>query len=279
MRLITKYYYIEDIPVIEMIQDSLDNQAAPLVVFYHGFTNTKDGMMTYGNEIAKKGFRVIMPDAVHHGERRAYGLDYNANGLVFFEALKSNVEEFPQIIQYYQKKDLIQEDYIGVAGMSMGGMTTALITKSNPNVKASVILMGSPQQKGFNDWLISQYSQQREGSHPMNQYIMEKFTEMETFFNRHDLGQDPQAIASRPVLFWHSKADPVVPYHFAEEFVKKAQELDEGKYVYLQLDDHGGHKVPYKEMARMAEFFDASVKLNNEDIFEATEKAIDKRFG
>lgn len=279
MRLITKYYYIDEIPVIEMVQDGLDNKPAPLVIFYHGFSNTKDGMMTYGNEVAKKGFRVIMPDAKHHGERRAFGLDYNANGLVFFEAIKTNIEEFPKITHHFSSKDLIQDDFIGVAGMSMGGMTSSLLTRSNSNINATVILMGTPQQEVFNNWLINQYISQIEDSLPVNEYAKTMYDQMTQFFQLHDLGQSREAIASRPILFWHSKQDPVVPYTFTEEFVQQVSQTEEGKYVYLKLDDGGGHKVPYKEMARMAEFFSASLTEDRENIFNKTESEMKKRFG
>ncbi|XJS09701.1 alpha/beta fold hydrolase [Aerococcaceae bacterium WGS1372] len=279
MRLVTKYYYINDIPVIEMIQDAYDTKKAPLVIFYHGYSNTKDGMMTFGNEIAKKGFRVIMPDAIHHGERRAYGLDYNTNGLVFFEALKANVQEFPQIIQYYKQKDLIQKDYIGVAGMSMGGMTTSLIIATHPEVSAAVVLMGSPKQDSFNQWIIDQYTSQVEMSQPVDQYLIDKIQAFREFFKQHDLAKHPEAVQSRPLLFWHSKQDPVVPSRFVEEFIDEASQLNDGQHIELHLDESGGHKVPYKEMARMAEFFDATLKHDKHDIFKVTEESMVERFG
>lgn len=279
MRYITKYYSIEDIPVIELINAELEDKPAPLVVFYHGFTNTKDGMMTFGNEIAKRGFRVVMPDASHHGERRRKGEDLHAHGWIFFQALQSNVLEFPQIIDYYRGKDLIKDDFIGVSGMSMGGMTSSLLLKSHPSIKAGVILMGSPKQDEFNQWVIQQFISsvgQLDNLIPQVKSLVE---EVANFFKKNDLGLNMEAVDHRPLLFWHSKEDPVVPYQLTEDFVEKVNQLDEGKYVYLKLDETGGHKVPYIEMSRMAEFFYAAYTEDINDVYAVSEKRFNELWG
>lgn len=278
MRLIVNYTDIHEIPIIEIVPDYLDNKEAPLVVFYHGYSNTKDGMMTFGSEIAKKGFRVIMPDALHHGKRKEHGLDYNTNGLMFFEALQANTKEFPQIIQYYKDQDLIANNFIGVAGMSMGGMTSSLITTAYSNVNATVILMGSPQQEAFNQWMIDQYIQQAKISQPLSQALLEKIVEFTKFFESVDLGQHIEAIQSRPILFWHSKQDMVVPSRFTEEFIQRVKQCNKESNIKLYLDKTGGHKVPYKEMVRMAEFFYAAHTVAKEDIFTVTDANMAKRF-
>ena len=42
----------------------------------------------------------------------------------FWEILKSNIDELAMIKQHYQQAGLIEGDRIGVAGTSIGGMTT-----------------------------------------------------------------------------------------------------------------------------------------------------------
>lgn len=279
MRHITKYYYINEIPVIEIIDANLEDKEAPLAIFYHGFTGSKDSSMTFGNEIAKRGFRVVMPDAKHHGSRRKYGIDLNTNGILFFEALMSNVNEFPELVHYYRNKKLIKDEFIAVAGMSMGGMTTSLIFKSNKNVKASVILMGSPQQLKFNDWVIGQYVSQVNNYEHLIPNAKNTYDEMIEFFKKHDLSLNMKAIEGRPLLLWHSKVDPVVPYTYSEEFVEQANSIPEGKYVYLKLNNQGGHKVPFLEMARMAEFLSAAYTKEKDDVFKTTEENFDKLWG
>lgn len=279
MRHITKSYYVNEIPVIEIIDANLEDKAAPLSIFYHGFTGSKDSSMTFGNEIAKRGFRVIMPDAQHHGERRKYGVDLNVNGILFFEALMSNVKEFPEIVHFYRSKELIKDDFIAVAGMSMGGMTTSLILKANKEVNVAVVLMGSPQQIKFNDWIVNQYVShggEVDQLAPNAKTIYEYMTE---YFKKYDLGLDPKAINQRPLLFWHSKQDPVVPYIYAEEFVEAAKNIPEGKYVYLKLDDQGAHKVPFIEMARMGEFISAAYNEEVENVYEVAEENFNKLWG
>ena len=93
------------------------------------------------------------------------------------------------------------------------------------------------------------------------------------------MGLDPQAINQRPLLFWHSKQDPVVPYIYAEEFVEAAKNIPEGKYVYLKLDDQGAHKVPFIEMARMGEFISAAYNEEAENVYEVAEENFNKLWG
>ena len=59
----------QGLPYLELIEEDKKDQSLPLIVFYHGWTGRKENNLTQGYEIAKKGFRVVMPDALFHGER------------------------------------------------------------------------------------------------------------------------------------------------------------------------------------------------------------------
>ena len=52
---------INDLPILEICDSEKLGEELPLVFFYHGWTGCKERVLTQGYEIAKKGFRVILP--------------------------------------------------------------------------------------------------------------------------------------------------------------------------------------------------------------------------
>lgn len=270
---------IDTIPTLEISPSHLENQAAPLVVFYHGWTSSKDASIAYGTEIAKRGFRVLIPEAINHGQRIKKEVDIHQHSILFFSTLVQNVLEFPQIVSHYQDQKLILNDKMSVAGVSMGGMTTSMLLNKYPEIKSSVVLMGTPQQEKFNDWLIQKALEEYQG--PQNFKSPAAFSSIEKsliFMKEHDLSANMEAINSRPLFFWHAKADQVVPYKFTEDFVQEVQVTSSGSNTYLKLDDKGMHRVPYIEIARMAEFLQASYQVEENQIWDRTNQRIKEIF-
>lgn len=87
------------------------------------------------------GFRVVLPDADLHGER----FDGNEQRRLasFWEILKRNIDELPALKAQFEQRGLIADGRIGVAGASMGGMTTLGCFARYPWVNAAASLMGS----------------------------------------------------------------------------------------------------------------------------------------
>lgn len=277
--LIIKRKTVNDIPLLEIIDSQFDNQAAPLTIFYHGWTSNKDSAIGYGTEIAKRGFRVLIPEAVNHGERTVSNIDINKQSMLFFTTLEQNIKEFPQLVDYYDKRQLIQDQMLSVAGVSMGGMTSSMLLNRHAHIKSGVILMGTPQQDKFNNWVIDKASEEypslnKSSSNPDWAYIEESLA----FMKENDLATNKKAINGRPLLFWHSKGDQVVPYQLTAEFVEEVQLRPEGTHTYLKLDEIGMHRVPYLEIVRMAEFLKASYQFDKDKIMETADQEIDKIF-
>lgn len=278
--MIINYINIAEIPVIEIIHKSIADQPAPLAVFYHGWTSNKDASVTFGMEIAKRGFRVVIPEAVYHGQRRPHGLNLKENGILFFNSLQQNIEEFPDIIEYYQKLKLIADDFVTVSGMSMGGMTTSMLFRTYTEIKSSVILMGSPQQLKFNNWVVQQLVPPNTSLEDiLSEEQLAELNEFNHFFAQHDLSLAPESIEQRPLMLWHAQPDEVVPALFTVEFYQQLKDSKAGAYTYLQFDEQGSHKVPFIEMARMAEFLKASYKEDKAKIWTKAQEQIHELFG
>ena len=237
---------IGEIPVLEIVQSDLRDKKLPLVVFYHGWTNVKERVLTNGYEIARRGIRVIIPEALYHG-KRTDGLTLEAHTLDFWQIVKNSVEEFPQIINYYSELELVDQDNIGVSGLSMGGITTAAILAAYPDVKAGNILMGAPDFKEFGDYLATAGEQ---AGYQMRGEIEAELATIDAY----DLGSHPEKIAGRPVHFWHGRQDGTVPFTNSFNFYEKYKEQAFGSHLsYTATEDD--HRVPHDICLESADFF------------------------
>src|SRR5699024_9320451 len=99
----------------------------PLVIFYHGWRSSKELVLTQARKLAQKNIRVVLPDAINHGQRHT---DISSiPSMTFWNSIQGNIAEFSLIRDFYNDKKLIKNQKIGVGGYSMGGMTTgALMT-------------------------------------------------------------------------------------------------------------------------------------------------------
>ena len=92
---------------------------APAVVFTHGLTVNKESYAQYGIELARRGFVVILPDMLNHGDSEitdvaTYMGPYAAN-----DAYGSFAA-----VRYAGTLDYVDKTQIGVAGHSAGGQAS-----------------------------------------------------------------------------------------------------------------------------------------------------------
>lgn len=60
---------IADIPVLHVVKEGKRQEKLPLIIFVHGFTSAKEHNLHFGYLLAEAGYRVVLPDALYHGER------------------------------------------------------------------------------------------------------------------------------------------------------------------------------------------------------------------
>ncbi|MDO4456598.1 MAG: S9 family serine peptidase, partial [Ligilactobacillus agilis] len=84
---------VATLPVLELIEADLKTSKVPLVFFYHGWTGCKEKVLTQGYELAKQGFRVVLPDAYYHGSRTSEPA--SKHQLEFWHIIQHSVTEFP----------------------------------------------------------------------------------------------------------------------------------------------------------------------------------------
>ncbi|SFE72689.1 serine aminopeptidase domain-containing protein [Alteribacillus iranensis] len=240
---------LDQIPVLHICKEEYIHQPLPVIIFWHGFTSGKEHNLHIAYHLAKKNIRVILPEALHHGVRDS-GLTEKERVFQFWSIVLQSVRETKQVWECLQKRKLIEENRVFVAGTSMGGIITCGVLAAYPWVKGGAVLMGNPAWETFARQQIRLMEQQ--GSLPLTEEEAEKQVSQLIPF---DLSQQTSAIANRPLFFWHGKRDEVVPYLSSYEFYEQIKEKrkDDDSLVY-HLDPAAGHKVSRDGMLLMAEW-------------------------
>ncbi|CQJ48035.1 esterase [Yersinia rohdei] len=237
---------INGIEVIHAAPAGKRQQPLPTIFFYHGYTSSKEVYAYFAYAFAQAGFRTIAPDAAMHGAR--FNGDDTQRLSHFWEILKSNIDELPAIKQHYQQAGLIDGERIGVAGASMGGMTTLGALARYPWVSVAADFMGS----GYFTSLARQLFPPLEAGRQISPAELERrLSPLAEYELSHQLAK----VANRPLLVWHGEADDVVPAAESVRLVQelKAQELD-GNLTYV-TEPGIGHKITPTALALGARFF------------------------
>ncbi|WP_419392581.1 alpha/beta fold hydrolase [Cytobacillus praedii] len=247
---------IKDIPILHVADQQKWDQELPLILFVHGFTSIYEKNLYYAYLLAKKGFRVILPEALYHGERNEGLSGHNLN-FRFWDIVLQTIEEIDIIKTWFEKERLIDPSRIGLAGTSMGGIVTLGALTKYPWIKAAVSLMGMPYYEKFAQWQLDEM--QKNGLHiPIDDneihHLMGNLREL-------DLSMQTNKLQNRPLLFWHGRKDPVVPFDYTYHFFETIQQLykQEPEKLKFIIDEKAGHNVSNEGVAQTVKWFEKFV--------------------
>ena len=243
------YREVSGVPYAEVVDASLKGQAIPIVVFYHGWTGSKDRVVTIGVELAKRGMRAILPDQLLHGDRGVRLI-----GGEIWEIVANNIKELPIIKEEMRHRGLLDEAKFGVAGLSMGGISTYALFNQYPDITAAASLMGNADPARFAKWTIS--SIWMSASTKEQREALEAEIEKNKFFlDAMSLAKQPEHINDRPLFLWHGTADNKVPYELNKEFYESIKDEPYAKNVEWHETPGEGHRVPPQIFEEVADFF------------------------
>lgn len=228
------------IPLLHIVEKESEHKEVPVVVFLHGFTSAKEHNLHYAYNLAKKGLRVLLPDAHLHGVREEE-LDEVELSLRFWEIVLTSIEELEQIRTELKNRNLLSSEKIGVAGTSMGGITTLGALKMYDWIDTAAVMMGAA---GFVELAKAQIKEfESDGFKlPVTKTEREKlFTDLAVF----DITKNQDLLNQRPLFFWHGKNDPVVPYKPTYKFYEavKADYQDVPDRLSFVTDKVAAHAV------------------------------------
>ncbi|HEY4601904.1 MAG TPA: prolyl oligopeptidase family serine peptidase [Cerasibacillus sp.] len=229
---------INDIPCLVVVDSETANKPLPVITYFHGFTSAKEHDLPIAFLLAEEGYRVILPDSILHGEREGK-TTFLKKQLAFWDIVIQNVADLQTIHEYVQDERLISDDLFGVAGTSMGGITTSASLVKYPWIHTAAVLMGSPKLSDFARMMIEEYEKTDNPALP-EEKVKTLFSNLDTI----DLAKHMDHLAERPLLFWHGDKDPVVPFDHSYTFYQSARDMYKNKKQLHFIKEVGrDHKV------------------------------------
>src|SRR5690625_1740175 len=200
---------IAHIPCLVVSDGSSEPQ--PIVTYFHGFTSSKEQNLSQAYYLAKKGFTVILPDSLHHGERQEKELsEYQFD---FWKIVLTNVNELKIIYNWVNENEWLKEDQFGIAGTSMGGITTASALTQYDWIKAAGIMMGSAKTYEMAHYLIESLKSQGAKLPFSEEELNAELDQLKPY----DLSTQLELLNDRPLFVWHGTEDKVVPFKHSED--------------------------------------------------------------
>jgi len=253
---------VEEIPLLHIVKKEHYDQTLPYIQFIHGFTSAKEHNLHFAYNLAEKGFRVVLPDCLYHGERdEGYRkMDLNVK---FWDIVVRTIDEIEIIKDYFEDKQMLDPERIGLVGTSMGGITTLGALRKYSWIHAAVSLMGMPYYKKFAQYTIDEVKRSGYTLPLTEKEIADLLYKLEQL----DLSKEPEKLKHRPLMFWYSKQDKVVPYEYSRQFyeeIKKMYKNDSEKLSYIS-DEKSGHKVSREAMLKTVDWFEKHL-LHNENL-------------
>lgn len=225
----------ENIPVLH-VQTAEMTAESPTVFYIHGFGSGKEHNLHFAYQLVQKGVRVILPDAHLHGERAKPNTTKEQLEPVFWEIVIQNVGEVGLLYKVLQDKGLLTTNAIGIAGTSMGGITTAGCLSKYDWIKTAGICMGATSYSKFAKYQLAQF----EHAGVKLPFSEQQVADLFTMLNAYDLENKLDILQQVPTFFWHGKEDQVVPFEMSYPYFEKYGENSRSAYM---IDEKAGHVV------------------------------------
>jgi fermentation-respiration switch protein FrsA (DUF1100 family) len=244
---------LKNYPHLHIVNKSEQQRKLPFIIFNHGFTSAKEHNLHYAYLLAEKGFRVILPEAIYHGER-GQGLTEKNLYSHFWEIVIKTIHELNDYKEYYVNEGLADQEQIGLAGTSMGGIVTLGALTKYKWIKAAVSLMGMPAYEEYLHWQL----EQMKSLGITLSFTEEQIEEQLSFIRPYDLSLQPEKLENRPLLFWHGQKDPIVPFHLTYQFYQSIKDNYEKKppNIHFISDAQADHKVSREGLKATVEWFE-----------------------
>lgn len=219
----------------------------PVVFFYHGWSSSRNKHLNLGTLLGCNGYLVVIPDSINHGDRGTIDYSDMKTGLTkFWPTVLNSLKEFPTLLDYIKTAYNIDDNKIGVAGHSMGGMITSGILAHNPIISAAVILNGSGAWADATlDLIGSHYKEQKK-------VIDKGLTELQPLIPINNI----EKFKDTPILILHGEKDTIVPIHSSKLFFDASKEKYDNKDVVSMVTfDRLNHYITEAMITEMLNWF------------------------
>lgn len=232
---------VGNIPLLEVVGEEQIYEPLPLIIYYHGWQTAKELVLTQGRKLAAEGFRVLLPDAANHGERKVRVSEIPS--LTFWDSIQTNLYEFGYLVDYFENLGLTMGK-IGVGGVSMGGITTCMLLTAHPEIDAAACVMGSPSPVRYRNRI-------KQHASAAGYFLPSDYEQLTSWLAAYDLSLHPERLADRPLLFWHGTQDEKIPHQHVADFVKAQSNVPNITF----LSEEERHLVKVPTMETISDFF------------------------
>lgn len=217
--------FIGPAPALLMYQGSITQAAEHgVILFYHGFTVSKEIQVKELTSLAEQGFLAIGLDLVGHGARRypdfeaRFASQNPHQGLNMSRLIRETAEEVPVILDTLISQGWLYWPKVGIGGISMGGYVTYKAITLEPRLKVAACIVASP------DW-------QFDAAESPSQHL-EKFDKVK-------------------LLSQNAAHDEHVPPHYARQFHQRlADHFPDAAHRFTYLEyPHSGHMMREEDWA------------------------------
>lgn len=235
-----------NIPVLNIAESSKRSTPLPTIFFFQRYTCSKELDIGLGYILAKAGFRVLFPEAPHHGAR--FNGDKDARRFLFWDILKQSIDELPLLYEHYLDNQLILNNRIGIAGTSLGGFIVLGAMAKYDWIKAGACYMGSGYFLSASKYV-----------HPpvLINSIQDKelFEEKMLPLANYDISHHIHNLGNRPLFVWHGAKDDIVNVKEAIKLKNDLESLKLDKQLVFFIDEQSGHKINLDAMEKGVDFF------------------------
>lgn len=190
------------------------------IVFYHGWSSKAESQRLRAFILCSLGYQVIVPDAIHHGERGYFNY-LNPNNVrdYFWPIIFNNMKESRLLINEVVNKYDANPNTLTVMGHSMGGFTAGGVFTQNSDIHKLVVFNGSC------NWMHANkiFKDNIEFANSL------EYDEIEKMIYKLDPMNNLESIINRHVLLLHGGSDSVVSIKSQRIFYEKIKLLYENK--------------------------------------------------
>ncbi|GLX66178.1 alpha/beta hydrolase family protein [Paenibacillus glycanilyticus] len=211
------------------------------VILYHGWGSTQESYLFFATTVASWGYRVIVPELLHHGYRGT--LDYADPAVLeqtFLEIVLQGSKEAVGMAEELNEPT----GKIAIIGHSAGGFVAAGAFAKNANIAAAVVINGSCAWTEFYESYLRYAGKPALGEEERNALAK----------------HDPISLLSledeRGLLLLHGKEDTTVPIHSQRYFMEK---MAHAAPEHLRMVEYSGvnHQITLKMLEQAKLWLDS----------------------
>ena len=234
-----------EIPVLYVAEESMDTNT-PLVFFLHGHMSAKEHNLHYAFQLVKNGVRVVLPDAIYHGERTT-NLSETEYNLKFWDIVFQSIKELHILYTFANEQGILNTNKVGVMGSSMGGITTSAALTKYDWIQSAAICMGVTSVSKLAEHQLQTI---KISGQPLVLSDEQK-AQATAYLQALDLEKYPEIFTTTPIIFWHGEQDHLVPMKFSYPYFE--QNLTKTKAEYVK-EEKASHKVSRNGVLKVTKF-------------------------